>query len=756
MRNRTLLPVTLAVLLPLFCAGPAAAAVFIVPSDDQLIADADAIVVADVESGFGAFALNGDIVTNTLLNVVTVLKGPIQPGPLEVRDLGGEVGSRLMGVSGGVTYAREEHVLVFLHRDTDGAWTTYGMVLGKFEQHAASDGRLVLTRGLNDGVLGLNDDGTAHLEVPRDARAFTSYIRRAVLGDDLPPERSKPGRDYFLPGIELQPEDRQPGRREPVVMNHYPPSAYTQGTFRWDLFDRGQTVSYRASGSQPGYDYLGAAQRALAAWTNDPLSNVSLAYAGTSTAGFVEDDQNTIVFNSATDVPAGAIGYSKWFANATHTYKGQTFYSISEGDVVMRSGLSVSQKVFEEAVAHEIGHTLGFRHADQGTPASQDAVMRSAVTGKYGATLGPWDQEAVNHVYGDGTVIGGQPPPTCTPPAITAQPPSSTVTSGTAVTLTVGATGTTPLTYQWYVGASGSTASPIGSNSSSLTVTPTTTTSYWVRVSNSCGSVNSATATITVRPAGRARGDFNGDGYADMLWRNKRTGENRIWLMRNETRIGSATLGTVADLNWKIVGAGDFNGDGMQDIFWHHRTLGQNVVWFMSGTAMTGSAQLTTVPDASWQPESINDWDHDGDADVIWRNYATGANLIWFMSGISLASSASLPAVADVNWHLAGTGDTNADGNEDLFWRNFANGQNVIFVMKGLSVSSTPALQTVSDLSWQIGGVASWNGDPFADLLWRNYATGQNAIWYMAHANVGSTQYPPSEPSADWEITGPR
>ena len=50
-------------------------------------------------------------------------------------------------------------------------------------------------------------------------------------------------------------------------------------------------------------------------------------------------------------------------------------------------------------------------------------------------------------------------------------------------------TGTGPLSYQWYVGASGNTASPIGGATSNSYTTPplTITTNYWVRVSNAYG-----------------------------------------------------------------------------------------------------------------------------------------------------------------------------------------------------------------------------------------------------------------------------
>jgi hypothetical protein len=88
--------------------------------------------------------------------------------------------------------------------------------------------------------------------------------------------------------------------------------------------------------------------------------------------------------------------------------------------------------------------------------------------------------------------------PPCTAPAIVAQPQPAGIQGGQSTSLSVGATGTT-LTYQWYIGASGNTGSPVpGATNSTLLVAPPSTTSYWVRVSNACGSADSGTATVTI------------------------------------------------------------------------------------------------------------------------------------------------------------------------------------------------------------------------------------------------------------------
>ncbi|HEX6083551.1 MAG TPA: N,N-dimethylformamidase beta subunit family domain-containing protein, partial [Thermoanaerobaculia bacterium] len=91
----------------------------------------------------------------------------------------------------------------------------------------------------------------------------------------------------------------------------------------------------------------------------------------------------------------------------------------------------------------------------------------------------------------------------CDPALVTGQPQSKTIAAGSSTTLSVTASGTTPLSYQWFAGTS-----PIGgATDTSLTVAPTTTTSYFVRVTNGCGTTDSATATVTVCNPATITGD---------------------------------------------------------------------------------------------------------------------------------------------------------------------------------------------------------------------------------------------------------
>jgi hypothetical protein len=87
-------------------------------------------------------------------------------------------------------------------------------------------------------------------------------------------------------------------------------------------------------------------------------------------------------------------------------------------------------------------------------------------------------------------------------PVITVHPAGSTVNCGQPVMLSVTASGTPPLAFQWFSGVSGDRLSPILGATSSTYTTPAlgATESFWVRVSNPFDATSSTTATVTVTP----------------------------------------------------------------------------------------------------------------------------------------------------------------------------------------------------------------------------------------------------------------
>src|SRR5262249_17479190 len=96
--------------------------------------------------------------------------------------------------------------------------------------------------------------------------------------------------------------------------------------------------------------------------------------------------------------------------------------------------------------------------------------------------------------------------------------------------------------------------------------------------------------------------DADGDGKADVLWRNKTTGQNYLWVMNGLTVANQGYLPSVADPNWKVAGFGDYNGDGKGGVLWRNDTTGQNYLWIMNGLTVASQGYMPSVNGTNWQP----------------------------------------------------------------------------------------------------------------------------------------------------------
>jgi formylglycine-generating enzyme required for sulfatase activity len=119
------------------------------------------------------------------------------------------------------------------------------------------------------------------------------------------------------------------------------------------------------------------------------------------------------------------------------------------------------------------------------------AVVALAVSASAAAAAGP---------AGGGTQTVRRHLSRCIPPVVASQPASQAIAAGQGATLSVTATGSPTLGFQWYLGGAGDSSLPISGATSASYATGAlaTTASFWVRVSNGCGHADSLAAVVTV------------------------------------------------------------------------------------------------------------------------------------------------------------------------------------------------------------------------------------------------------------------
>src|SRR5713226_6244314 len=138
--------------LLLGCAQSVLATTVIIPSDDDMIIGARAIVRGKVLSIGSSFdEQQNRIFTYTTLRVQEVIKGQISERKIVIKEEGGQVGMRGSRIFGTPEFTPNENVLLYLDTWADGSLRVHQLFLGKFSiVEDPNTGKLTVVRAAAD------------------------------------------------------------------------------------------------------------------------------------------------------------------------------------------------------------------------------------------------------------------------------------------------------------------------------------------------------------------------------------------------------------------------------------------------------------------------------------------------------------------------------------------------------------------------------------------------------------------------------
>jgi hypothetical protein len=285
--------------------------------------------------------------------------------------------------------------------------------------------------------------------------------------------------------------------------------------------------------------------------------------------------------------------------------------------------------------------------------------------------------------------------------------------------------------------------------------------------------------------------DFDGDGKTDILFRNTTPGASSIVIWKMDGATFSATGSknfTVFDPAFQIFATGDFDANGYRDIMFRQPTSGDVVVWLLdstlslitpdpaangintpaqSGYLRAGATQI--LLGAEWTSLGVMDFNNtiggsaasplaDKKDDILFLNRNTGQLVAWLMDGSTIvpgrggfilngAVVSGTPGAFD----LVGSGDFNGDQNADLLWRlKSKEGPLILWQMESglitpgaggaVAPSTAPGAAQALGANFEIitrkdvsgeRTIVDYDGNQRSDLFFRDQTTGATVLWSM-------------------------
>jgi hypothetical protein len=234
--------------------------------------------------------------------------------------------------------------------------------------------------------------------------------------------------------------------------------------------------------------------------------------------------------------------------------------------------------------------------------------------------------------------------------------------------------------------------------------------------------------------------DFNNDHQPDLLLSDPKDQSIYVQLRNGSKRLGTYKIGTLPSADWLVAGVSDLSGNGTADVLIHNVRTGELRVWdFFPGRGTPTVARTTTldyVVPTGYTLLGVADLDANGQPELILGDKLNGDYRAVELKGLNTSSERKLSVPAGTS--IVGAGDIDWDGNADLLLRDRKTGHLLIYLFDQGKPTKLVNVGKPKD-DWLVAGITGLLQGDQQEILFQEKSTGKAFAWKLdANLNIAS------------------